>query len=77
MTKQIRLKITGMHCASCAILIKNELEGQGGIESADVDYKKGQAVVDLDTDSIPPENAAKVVSDLGYNVKLEDENGKN
>jgi len=44
-TALTKLDISGMHCASCSLLIKKSLESQKGIIDASVNYSTGKAVV--------------------------------
>ncbi|WP_328690200.1 cation transporter [Streptomyces phaeochromogenes] len=45
---QIVLKVEGMHCASCGLLIDDELEEVPGVRSSRTDVRKGQSTVRLD-----------------------------
>ena len=40
------LKIKGMHCKSCEMLIKSELEDIG--VKAEIEYSSGKAIVEFD-----------------------------
>lgn len=39
------LKIEGMMCEGCASSVKESLEGIGGVDSAEINLKKGTATV--------------------------------
>lgn len=60
--------VEGMHCASCASIIKRKLEKLPGIESADVNLPKETATVTminlLDTNTLN-----EAISPLGYTLK--------
>ncbi|MFK0045910.1 cation transporter [Streptomyces sp. NPDC090741] len=45
---QVELFIEGMHCASCGLLIDDELEGLPGVRSANTDTRSGRSIVRLD-----------------------------
>ena len=39
---KINFGVTGMHCKSCEMLIKDEIEGIPGVETVAVDHKTGK-----------------------------------
>ena len=43
-------KVTGMHCPSCAMIIKNEMEETNIIDNVRCDYQKGTLVIDSKKD---------------------------
>ena len=60
--------IDGMHCDSCAALIKETLEDTAGVRSADVNYGGKTAVVDFDQNVLQQTTIIKKIQDLGYNA---------
>src|SRR3989344_9408455 len=48
MKKNISLKIKGMHCVSCELLLKEELGEINGISNIKIDYKTGFGSVFLE-----------------------------
>ena len=60
--------ITGMHCDSCASLIKETLEETAGVEGADVNFGGKTAVVDFDPEVVQEKTIVKKIQDLGYNA---------
>jgi copper chaperone CopZ len=58
--------IDGMHCDSCAALIKETLEETAGVESADVSFDGKTAVVNFDRNVVQQESIIKMIQDLGY-----------
>ncbi|MBI2337579.1 heavy-metal-associated domain-containing protein [Candidatus Daviesbacteria bacterium] len=72
----IKFKVSGMHCNSCVMLIKGELEDLPGVSSIELDFKSGQGSVNIDTDLTTPDKVVTAVSDLGYKIELgEKDNG--
>lgn len=71
MDKKI-LKITGMHCASCAVVIEKELQKMDGIESASVNYATEKASLSFDKTKVNFENIRAVVKKAGYDL-MDDE----
>ena len=62
------LHIDGMHCDSCAALIKDTLEETAGVRSADVNFGGKTAVVDFDQNVLQQKTIIKKIQDLGYNA---------
>lgn len=64
----MKYQVKGMHCASCASIIKRKLEKLPGIESADVNLATETAEVNM---SAPVETTAmnSVISPLGYTLQ--------
>ena len=58
--------IDGMHCDSCAALIKETLEETAGVENADVTFGGKTAVVDFDRNVVQQTTLIKKIQDLGY-----------
>lgn len=64
---QTTFKITGMHCASCAVNIESELGKQPGVKSANVNYALANAAVEHDA-SVMDHDLHAVVKSMGYSV---------
>ncbi|MBI4437699.1 copper-translocating P-type ATPase [Candidatus Uhrbacteria bacterium] len=60
-------KISGMHCASCAVNIESELGKLAGVKSANVNYALGNAAVEHEA-SVAEHDLHAVVHKLGYQV---------
>ena len=70
-TQELRLKISGMHCASCATAVQRAIESRPGVRSAAVSVIDGTATVagdDLRTDAL-----VQAVRDGGYDAEPADE----
>ena len=70
--KNINLKITGMHCASCAVIINKALEKKDGVKSANVNFSLAKASVEFDEKKIKREDLIKIVQDVGYKAEIAD-----
>ncbi len=68
---KINLKITGMHCASCAANITISLKKQAGIISAEVNPATENASIEYDEKKIDIKKIKKAVIDTGYGIKEE------
>lgn len=69
MMKRITLKITGMHCTSCAMNIDFELEDVEGIIEAGTNYAKQQTIVTFNPEKVKLGKIIEVINKLGYEVK--------
>ena len=71
MNKKIDLQITGMHCQSCEILIKEELTELPGVSEITVDHKSGVAHLLLDESKSSPDAILSAVAQAGYTAKYQ------
>ena len=58
--------ISGMHCTSCELLIKDSLNDLG--VKAEANYKKGQVIIDFDPKKIDLKKIHEAIEESGYNV---------
>jgi Cu+-exporting ATPase len=70
MKKRITLQITGMHCASCEIISKEELSELPGVSEIVVDAKKGEGKLILDTDKNSEQDVLNAIVKAGYSAKI-------
>jgi Cu+-exporting ATPase len=73
MKKKIILKITGMHCASCEILTKEELTELPGVSEISVDAKLGSAELVLDETKNSTVDVLTAVKTAGYQAEIQSE----
>ncbi len=73
MTKKILLKVTGMHCASCEMLTKEELSELPGVSNILVDVKVGSAELVLDDSKNNINDVIEAVKKAGYEAELKSE----
>ncbi|MBN1195208.1 MAG: heavy metal translocating P-type ATPase [Methanomicrobiaceae archaeon] len=62
------LKVTGMHCATCAITIEKALAKVEGVAGARVNYAGDTATVEYDPDRVSISDLEKAVEDSGYGI---------
>jgi len=74
MTKII-LKVKGMHCASCSILIDKLLAKQEGIISIQTNYGNEKTAVEFDETKISLDKIDELIGKLGYDLIRPDEKG--
>ncbi len=65
-----KLKIEGMHCASCASTIEKALKKTPGVKDASVNYAMEQAMVEHE--DMPMEHLVGAVQKTGYQARLAD-----
>lgn len=69
-TKTIKLKITGMHCTSCAMNIDGELEDTEGIFESNTNYAKEVTEVAFDPKKLTPEKIQSIIKSVGYDTEF-------
>ncbi|MFH0864349.1 MAG: sulfite exporter TauE/SafE family protein [Candidatus Gottesmanbacteria bacterium] len=66
MIKEQKYKVSGMHCASCEILIEKELLSFSGVKSAEASLGKGEALIEYEDKKPSLEHLNKIFSDNHY-----------
>ena len=66
---ELQLKVDGMHCASCALLIEEEVEDIDGVTEAKASFRRQQARVVFDDARVVPAILEKI-GDLGYRARV-------
>ncbi|MGH3490179.1 MAG: cation transporter [Actinopolymorphaceae bacterium] len=67
-TTTLVLRVEGMHCASCALLIDDTLEDLPGVLSTRTTMKQKSSTVELDTSQNSPEDVIQAIEKLGYHA---------
>lgn len=67
--RTLQFKISGMHCASCAKIIKINIEELSGIQNIEVDIKGGTANVSAE-DLVKPEDVLVKIKEAGYEAEM-------
>jgi copper chaperone len=68
-TATARLRVKGMHCGSCGILIDEALEGIPGVRSSDTDARSGSCTVEFDPRATGLAQITAEITALGYTVE--------
>lgn len=66
--KKIKLKISGMHCTSCAMNIDGELE-DAGVKSANTSFAKQICEVQYDEKLFNESKIIEIIKKAGYTAK--------
>lgn len=74
--KEITLKISGMHCTSCATNIDLALEDIPGIVNADTNYQKMVTKVRFDPEQVSLDLIYSQIAKLGYQAEDEIKSSK-
>ena len=71
MTKKAILKISGMHCASCAVNIERALNKEKWIIKANVNFASEKANIEFDPETMTIKNVREVIKKVGYQAQEE------
>lgn len=69
-TKKVKLKINGMHCTSCAMLIDGDLEDLEGVKSASTNYYKQECEVEIIAEKLEISKIIETVKKTGYQAEV-------
>lgn len=70
------LSLTGMHCASCALLIERSLKKVPGVRQANVNFAAEKAAVTFDPQATDTTHLIAAVRKAGYGAEIVDERDK-
>ncbi len=70
MAKKITLDITGMHCASCGMLITKRVQKESGVKYVNVNQTTEKATVEFDETKTSQESVIKAIESLGYKARI-------
>ncbi len=63
------IKVTGMHCRSCEILIADALLEAEGVKKVEASHAKGSVAVEFDEKMIDIVWIKKIIKEQGYEAK--------
>jgi len=72
-SKTLVIPVKGMHCATCALSITNNLYKKDGVKKADVNYGTEKAVVEYDPDKISLDEIGESIRELEYEPVMPDD----
>jgi Cu+-exporting ATPase len=64
-----KLLTTGLHCQSCSMLVKMELEDVAGVVSAESDFRTGMTDVEYRPDEVTVDELVAAVVRAGYGAE--------
>lgn len=68
MTKRITLKIIGMECPNCAMILEGIEDKLKGVKSAEASYRKTQLIVEYEESLLTEDQIKAEVKRMGYEV---------
>lgn len=71
--KKLVLKVKGMHCASCSVLIDKLIGKQDGVRSIKTSYGSEKTAVEFDEAKISLDRIDELINKLGYDLIRPDE----
>ena len=66
------IPVVGMACSACAANVERKLNSLKGIKQASVNLAGRYALVDFDANAISLEQMKKAISDLGYDLVIDE-----
>lgn len=67
---ELHLTVTGMHCASCGLLVDDNLLDVPGVSAAQTSVRDGRTVVHLDTARASVDDVVAAIAAAGYAAQL-------
>ncbi|MFX0033516.1 MAG: heavy metal translocating P-type ATPase [Promethearchaeota archaeon] len=68
--EKVKIKLSGMTCASCALKIETKLKNLEGVNSSVVNFASEEATVEYDSNTTNYYDFNKAIRDLGYKASL-------
>jgi len=68
--KKVTLQVSGMHCASCAVIINKTLVKKEGVKDANVNFSTSKATVEFDESKLQENDLIAAVKSAGYGASL-------
>ena len=66
--KQVELKIKGMHCKSCSIIVQEAVADVKGVKTVAVDLEKAKAKISYDETIVKEKQLVDAIEKEGYKV---------
>lgn len=67
----VTLRVEGMHCASCGLLIDDALEDLPGVTRSETRMREGRTTVQIDPDRCTPDQLVAAVAEAGYTATVQ------
>ncbi|MDD5148602.1 MAG: heavy metal translocating P-type ATPase, partial [Candidatus ainarchaeum sp.] len=68
--KKVTLQVSGMHCASCALIINKALVKKEGVKEANVNFSTSKATIEFDGTKLQENEIIRAVKSAGYGASL-------
>jgi copper chaperone CopZ len=70
-TKTVTIKVEGMKCAKCSASVSKALKATEGVEEAQVNSEKGEAVIKYDDQKLTETRLREVINSTGFKAVAE------
>jgi copper chaperone CopZ len=70
-TKTATIKVEGMKCAKCSASVAKALKATEGVEDAQVNSEKGEAVIKYDDQKLTEAKLREVINSTGFKAVAE------
>ncbi len=67
--EKINLKVNGMHCASCEMLVTDSLRDSDGVENAKANHINGQISIEYNKNMIDLDTISSIIKEEGFEVE--------
>ncbi|MEI7695365.1 MAG: cation transporter [Chlorobium sp.] len=64
-----KIKVSGMSCGGCQLLVKEALEELNGVSQAEASFRDGLVTVDYDPEAINMAAITAVIEEQGFRVQ--------
>ena len=65
-TKTVTIKVEGMKCGKCSTSVSKALKATDGVEDAQVNHEKGEAVIKYDDQKLTEAKLREVIKSAGF-----------
>jgi len=65
-TKTVTIKVEGMKCSKCSASVSKALKATDGVEEAQVNSEKGEAVIKYDDQKLTETKLREVINSTGF-----------
>lgn len=70
-TKTVTIRVEGMKCGKCSGAVTKALKATEGVEDAQVNHEKGEAVIKYDDQKLTEAKLREVINGTGFKVAEE------
>ncbi|GAA3390348.1 heavy-metal-associated domain-containing protein [Cryptosporangium minutisporangium] len=67
----LTIQVTGMHCASCGLLVDEAVEDLPGVKASSTSVRAATTTVELDTARCAPADVLDAINATGYAARLD------
>ena len=68
-TRTVTIRVSGMKCGNCSSSVTKALKATGGVQDAQVDHAKGEAVITYDDEKVTEAKLREVINGTGFKAE--------